>query len=956
MVRIFRRPVRPVLAALIVAAVVAGAVVPASAVTAGSPVVPKNLGGTTSAGYVRSDGNSYTGAGQYVVVIDGAFNPDHPSFAGKVAHEACFGLDSARGYNLADTTCSREAGIVSVDGRDHWFESAKGASRPNPECVDVSKEGVQSLCHDFHGTAAASAAAGNTVTPGGGLPTVSGVAPDAQLILIKVGRRGGWQAESVGAALHYVRTTLATDPRFKGRIAAVNMSAANETLLIPDGAACQSFPYLDDETALLKAAGIPVVVSAGNKPTTNAIGSWACQPSVVAVGSTGVADLDTFTEGDQPTVASDRVKLLAPVGSGNGPEEGVWLANNYATPTGTIMSWNKGFRGTSFASPQVAGAFAILRQQYGAGPSVDELTTILQTQGKPVTDTRFPGSHISTPRLWLTEPLAPRKASRSVWDFTGDGTADFPVLEPDGKTLALYATGPSGILNPAGAKTTVSTSWGSHAVTAPVYDYRKPGTNGFLTTTGTELFYHHYDSTTGTLDAGTKLLAGGADQITGIAFTHKWDGSTAAVIIQKTNGQIVLRPQNTDTEMLGAETELVPAATGSTLNLVGFADINDDTLPDLIVRAPTTKKPEAYLAATGTTFTTTRHLIDPTNRWSTWATYTQVSILEDWTDHQPRLSYQLPTGPLWLIALTATGTAGTTHNNGTWPTATRHLHAPQTVEVVPTPRDVSRSVWDFTGNGTADFPVLEPDGKTLTLYPTGPTGILNPARAKTTVSTSWDNHAVTAPVYDYRQPGTNGFLASTGTDLYYHHYNAATGTLDVGTKVLTGGADQIAGVAFTHKWDGSTAAAIIQKTDGQIVLRPKNATTDSLDAELELVPASTGSTLTLVGFADINDDTLPDLIVRDPVTKKPEAYLAATNSTFTPTRHLIDPTNRWGTWATYSQVSILEDWVDHQPRLTYQLPTGPLWLIALTPTGTAGTTHNNGTWPTTTRHLHAPRP
>lgn len=77
--------------------VVAGTVRPASAATAGSPVVPENLGGTTGAGYLRSSGNTYTGACQYVAVMDRAFHSEHPSFAGKVAREARFGLN---GYAL----------------------------------------------------------------------------------------------------------------------------------------------------------------------------------------------------------------------------------------------------------------------------------------------------------------------------------------------------------------------------------------------------------------------------------------------------------------------------------------------------------------------------------------------------------------------------------------------------------------------------------------------------------------------------------------------------------------------------------------------------------------------------------------------------------------------------------------------------------------------------------------
>ncbi|MGW9159648.1 S8 family peptidase [Microbacterium sp. NPDC055665] len=916
--------------------------------SAGSPVVPVNLGGTAEAGYPRSDGQAYTGAGQFVVVIDGAFNPDHPALAGKVAHEACFGRNII-GYDPLRSGCSRSADNYLVDGRLHWFEAGAGASRPNPECVEADG----ALCHVFHGTAVASAAAGNKVSPGGGLPVVSGAAVDAQLILIKVGRKGGWEPESVGAALHYVRTSLAVDPKYQGRIAAVNISAANDGTLITDGNPCINFPYLDGETEKLKAAGIPVVVAAGNTGTPNAIGSWACKPSVVAVGSSGVADMDSFTTGDFATVASERIKLLAPVGSAPSPQDGVWLANNYATATTSIMSWNQGFRGTSFAAPQVAGAFAVLRQQYGPGPTVDELTSILQTAGKPVTDMRSgtPGAVI--PRLWLTEELAPRDAGRSVWDFTGDASPEYPVLEADGVTLNLYSAASTGVVSAGGAKTTVSASWSGHSVTAPVYDFQRPGGNGFLTATGKNVLYHHYNPDTATLDPGAVVLTGGGDQIVGMAFTHKWDGTNAAVVIQKTNGQIVLRPTD-NTGMLGPERELVAASTGKGLVLVGIADINNDALPDLIVRAPTHLKPEAYLATSATGFASSRFIIDAATKWSTWATFTQVSVLEDWVEHQPRLSYQLKTGGLWHVSLKPNGTINATHNSTAWPTTTRHLHSPQARDVPLAPRDAGRSVWDFTGDASPEYPVLEADGVTLNLYSAASTGVVSAGGAKTTVSASWSGHSVTAPVYDFQRPGGNGFLTATGKNVLYHHYNPDTATLDPGAVVLTGGGDQIVGMAFTHKWDGTNAAVVIQKTNGQIVLRPTD-NTGMLGPERELVAASTGKGLVLVGIADINNDALPDLIVRAPTHLKPEAYLATSATGFASSRFIIDAATKWSTWATFTQVSVLEDWVEHQPRLSYQLKTGGLWHVSLKPNGTINATHNSTAWPTTTRHLHSPQ-
>ncbi len=639
--------------------------------SAASEVAPVNSGGVVGTGYTGPTG-TLDGSGRIVVVIDGAFDPGNAMFAGsKIVREACFGQWKDV-YSTAESACGADSGRWALDSRIR-FKEGPGVSKYDPTCRMHDGHGV-SL---FHGTATAALAAGRVVNPGGGLPPISGIAPGAQLALLKVGHEGGWSWLGVKAALRYVKEVLEKD--FPGRIAAVSMSASNDDTQIRDSEPCPDAGF-DAEESALWADGIPVVVAAGNRTTANSLGSWACSASVVAVGSSGVLNPNSFSEGAHASNASVRVKLLAPVGAAdvNFPD-GVWTAWTIFTPPSTVTSgWGKG-AGTSFAAPQVAGAFAVLRQRYGTTRTLDQLVSLLQATGVRVQDTRLGRSGVITPRMWLADAVNARDVGRSVWDFTGDKKPDLPVLAADGRSLVLISVNSAGVVDSASAEVVVSTNW-AHAVTAPVYDFRQAGSNGFLATVGADLYYYHYSPASKTVDAGTRVLTGGADQIAGIAFTHKrpGPGTGVGVVIQKTSGQIVVRSKTETSDLLGAETELVSAATGAGLKLVGIGDVNRDGIPDLVVREPTKLKPEAYLGTAAGGYQPTRLVMDPTNRWGTWTGMQQASLLEDWVAGQPRLGYQIAGNrAVWLIELNNDGTLGATTYNGIWAPNARLLHAPR---------------------------------------------------------------------------------------------------------------------------------------------------------------------------------------------------------------------------------------------------------------------------------------
>ena len=636
-----------------------------------SEVAPVNSGGVVGTGYTGPTG-TLDGSGRIVVVIDGAFDPGNVMFSGsKIVREACFG-EMVPVYTTAKSTCGANSGPWALDPRIR-FREGPGVSKYDASCRTQDN----TICHYYHGTATAALAAGRQVSPGGGLPPISGIASGAQLVLLKVGTDTGWSVPGVQAALRYVKEVLEKD--FPGRIAAVSMSASNDNNQIQDSEPCPTTAFNEWEAALW-ADGIPVVISSGNKSSANSVGSWACAPSIVAVGSSGVSNPNSFSVGTVGSNASARVKLLAPVGAADVDfADGVWTAWNIFTPPSTVTSgWGKG-AGTSFAAPQVAGAFAVLRQRYGTTRTLDQLVSLLQATGVRVQDTRLGRSGVITPRIWLADAVNAREVGRSVWDFTGDKKPDLPVLAADGKSLVLISVNSAGVVDSASAEVVVSTNW-SHALTAPVYDFRQAGTNGFLATVGADLYYYHYRPASKSVDAGTRVLAGGADQIAGIAFTHRRTGPGAGVgvVIQKKSGQIVVRSKTETSDLLGAETELVSATAGAGLKLVGIGDVNRDGIPDLVVREPTKLKPEAYLGTAAGGYQSTRLVMDPTNRWGTWTGMQQASLLEDWVAGQPRLGYQIAGNrAVWLIELNNDGTLGATTYNGIWAPNARLLHAPR---------------------------------------------------------------------------------------------------------------------------------------------------------------------------------------------------------------------------------------------------------------------------------------
>ncbi len=954
-----RRRQRRWAATLAAIAIAAAGLVSTPAVASTS--APENVGGIAGAGF-SSDGVAYDGSGQTVVVIDGAFHPEHPMLKDRVVEEACFG-SYAVPSDFTDSLCSPDA--VKQPGTNIVFESGAGSSTYNAACFEKVPEdnNVEHVCHESHGTKVAGLVAGTpwTIDLGGqeGVATLSGVAPGADLVLIKVGVQGAWNLDALGAALQYVQDDLRPKYKDKGKpIAAINISASfawkdanknlHEFVHDSDERPEPYFPVMAD----LKRDGVAVVVAAGNTEAADGVGLLAASEAAIAVGSTNVNDMSTLTVGENTgTNASTRVALLAPVGDGTVGNR-LWTSHaNFprdAAPSSRAI-WALG---TSFAAPQVAGAFAVLRQRFGyENVSVDKLTKLLQETGVGVQDTREGRRGVVSQRMSLVDAANVRDESRSVWDFTGDGSADIPVIGKDRTTVSLHSVGDTGLIDPTNGVAIGKVG----ALAAAVYDYRVRGTNGLLASKGDDLYYYEYVREKEALDDGTLVAPGVANDISGIAYTRHQTketvGTGTAIIIQKTNGQIVAHEKDPYTVALGAEREVMPA--GTTVKLVGVADVSGDTIPDLVVRQPDSGAVQSYR---GLEAGSTIAFASTPDNLATAAGVDDVFVLDDWVNHEARYGYR-DASYLLNVSPVKNGKPSKAVSSGRWVAPIHVIPAPRNLKL-----DSGPNVWDATGDGFADVPVIDTEKKTLSYHSVTINGVID-TRPNLTIAEDWTSPIAT-PTYGLSD-AFNGVLWIKGDNLVYSTYQSGSKTLAAPMSVLNGVGKDIASVAYTGNLPSGYAGGgfrgsgvVIQKNNGQISIHRQKANSIYLGTETVLVPAGTG--VKLLGIADVNGDNVPDLIVGDATTKKPVAYLGVYNESvpeFAAEAVSMAPADRWGANWTKVKTFAIEGLVNNETRIGYHTTpwSTELWLASTVGDGSLGATKSSGTWPEAQRLGMVPR-
>jgi subtilisin len=373
----------------------------------------------------------YSGQGQTVAILDTGVQAGHSFLSGKVVKEACF----------SSTSPANSAVSLCPNGQDSQIGA--GAAQP---CSGIGG------CD--HGTHVAGIAAGKG-------PNFSGVARDATIIAVNIFSKFT-SANICGAVTPCIRTF--TSDQIEGLQHLVTLANANQekvssiNMSIGGGksaSACDSDPrkLVVDQ---LRALNIATVIASGNDAFVDGISFPACISSAVSVGSTTKSDaVSGFSN------SASFLTLLAPGGS----------------IESAVFGGGFGFKsGTSMATPQVAGAWAVLKSK-DPTLSVDAVLTWLETHGKPITDLR---NNITKKRIDLK------------------GIVD-PEVGEDGKRCYAWAN------NPTASSYTPSTT----------YSYNSSGQGISITRSGTGSYSVRCDG------IGGDGKAGGHVQVTAYGFdTH----------------------------------------------------------------------------------------------------------------------------------------------------------------------------------------------------------------------------------------------------------------------------------------------------------------------------------------------------------------------------------------------------------------------------------------------------
>ncbi len=311
-----------------------------------------------------------TGEGVAIAILDTGVDITHDAFKdqfgnSRIVSEACYSSNSLA-YN-AVTVCP--------DGSE---ESIAAGSGDDCQVAAIGFSDAQDDCE--HGTHVAGIAAGGDVNAG-----IFGVAPEADIIAIQVFslfQDGVVCGSQANCTLSFTSDQLLALERVYELRNTFNIASVNMSL---GGGSYATYCDSDSRKAIidnLAAAGIATIIAAGNDGYTSTVGAPSCISSAITVGSTN----------DDDTIASysnigPQIDLLAPGTSIFAAIPG----NDYGTKSGTSM-----------ATPQVAGAWALLKQIDPNG-TVSAHQSAFSTSSTLLDDARTDGVFTFMPRINLLE-------------------------------------------------------------------------------------------------------------------------------------------------------------------------------------------------------------------------------------------------------------------------------------------------------------------------------------------------------------------------------------------------------------------------------------------------------------------------------------------------------------------------------------------------------------------------
>jgi hypothetical protein len=215
--------------------------------------------------------------------------------------------------------------------------------------------------------------------------TALAVAPQASIVAIDVFEGdGAWDSDVIEGM------DWAITERVTYSIVALNLSLGDT---VQNATACTRTPFVA-AIERARAAGLVVVIAAGNDQHTAGIAEPACVAGALAIGATYDANVGQRAFGGctDSTTATDKVTCY----SNSGEPLDLFAPGSVLNIGGNTLD------GTSFAAPMVAGAVAVLKQRFPLDTPA-QLERRLTLAGTPVTDAR---NGLQRPRLALGAALA----------------------------------------------------------------------------------------------------------------------------------------------------------------------------------------------------------------------------------------------------------------------------------------------------------------------------------------------------------------------------------------------------------------------------------------------------------------------------------------------------------------------------------------------------------------------
>lgn len=262
------------------------------AFVAGSYTLPTVEQADTQALQVALATNQFTGKGMTIAVLDTGLDTAHPAFANAPA-DAKFTKDYVSGV-LQAADLNAEALMPGVTADDVYLSAkipfAFDYAGKDAQVAPGSKWDAANL---EHGTHVAGISAGYAVD-GEGAVSFSGVAPDAQVIPMKV-----FDDSGTGAATTTILAALEDACR-------LGVDAVNLSLGSYGGFTVDEDALINDVYNKLDAAGIMVITAAGNETSSSYMNSYGTDApltgdpdnSVVAAPSVYPANLSAATSSD----------------------------------------------------------------------------------------------------------------------------------------------------------------------------------------------------------------------------------------------------------------------------------------------------------------------------------------------------------------------------------------------------------------------------------------------------------------------------------------------------------------------------------------------------------------------------------------------------------------------------------------------------------------------------------